>query len=134
VVRAEMGKCKGCEGIVFDGFPRTIAQAKELDLMLMEYNNPIALVLYLEVDEAELFKRIMHRSQISGRTDDNAEVIRRRIEVYGQQTYPLIDYYKMQGKCVSIDGMRTIDEVYADLCKVIDDFRKNHTSPFWKVD
>lgn len=119
-----IGKNKVATGFVFDGFPRTLPQAEALDGMLAEKNIPINIVFFLDVDEEELFKRIMHRAQISGRTDDNEETIRKRIEVYHQQTHPLIDFYEKQGKVIRIDGMREIPEVFDSIAGHIDSFIK----------
>ncbi len=119
-VRAKISKCCQCVGFVFDGFPRTLPQAVDLDKILAHLKAPIRMVFNLDVNEEELFNRIMHRAKISGRTDDNEETIRKRIEVYKQQTMPLIDYYDAQGKCMHVDGMRGIDEVFADICRLID--------------
>jgi adenylate kinase len=122
VVQAEMSKCNNCGGFVFDGFPRTIPQATALDNLLKDFNSPISLVFYLEVDEAELYRRILGRAQTSDRSDDNEVIISRRVEVYRQQTLPLLDYYRSQGKCISIDGMKSIDLVFADITENIDYF------------
>jgi adenylate kinase len=120
MVREHMKKNPQARGFVFDGFPRTIAQAEALDRMLEEAGGPIEMVFYLEVDEDELFKRILHRAQISGRTDDNEETIRKRIDVYKSQTYPLIDYYDAQKKVIRIDGMHSIDQVFSVIRKSLD--------------
>jgi adenylate kinase len=119
-VNLKMMKNSESAGFVFDGFPRTIAQAEALDKMLAETHSPISLVFYLEVHENELFKRIMHRAKLSGRTDDNEETIRKRVEVFTEQTYPLLEYYKKQKKCIHIDGMRGIEDVFAHICEHID--------------
>lgn len=111
-------------GFVFDGFPRTLPQAESLDRMLDEKNIPINLVFYLDVHEDELYKRILHRAEISGRSDDKEETIRKRIEVYNQQTRPLIDFYEKQGKVTRVDGMRDIDEVFESIAERIDLFLK----------
>ena len=120
MVKEHMKKNSQARGFVFDGFPRTIAQAEALDRMLEEDGGPIKMVFYLEVDEEELFKRILHRAQISGRTDDNEETIRKRIDVYKSQTYPLIDYYDAQKKVIRIDGMHSIDQVFSVIRKSLD--------------
>ena len=110
------------KGFIFDGFPRNNVQAEILDEKLAEMQTPISLVLYLDVTEEELFKRILLRAQISGRADDTAEVIKKRIEVYTQQTQPLLDYYRQQGKLIPIAGMGTIEEVFALIEKEIDGY------------
>ena len=109
-------------GFIFDGFPRTIVQAKALDCLLEEKRAPICLVISVEVAEEELFNRLMGRSEDSGRSDDNAEIARRRLQVYKDQTLPLISYYKAQNKIVSIDGMAPVDEVFSRICKAVDGF------------
>ena len=110
------------KGFIFDGFPRNNVQAEILDQKLAEMQTPISLVLYLDVTEEELFKRILLRAQISGRADDTAAVIKKRIEVYTQQTQPLLDYYRQQGKLIPIAGMGTIEEVFALIEKEIDGY------------
>lgn len=109
-------------GFIFDGFPRTIVQAKALDCLLQEKEAPISLVISVEVDEEELFSRLMGRSEDSGRSDDSAEIARRRLQVYKDQTFPLISYYKTQGKIVSVDGMAPVEEVFSRICKAVDGF------------
>lgn len=111
---------KSPKGFIFDGFPRNAAQAEILDKVLNKKLIPISKVLYLNVTEEELFNRIMYRSQHSGRADDTPEVIRKRIEVYNQQTKPVMNYYHQQGKLININGMGTVEEVFAEICKVID--------------
>ena len=115
-------KHKEIQGYIFDGFPRTTVQAEKLDETVERDGAPISLVLYLDVSEEELFKRIMYRSQHSGRCDDTADVVRKRIEVYKHQTYPLLDYYRKQGKLKTINGMGTIEEVFEEIEEVIDSY------------
>jgi adenylate kinase len=109
-------------GYIFDGFPRTTLQAEKLDETIEKDKAPISLVLFLDVTEEELTKRIMLRSQISGRADDTEEVIKKRIEVYEAQTKPLLDYYRKQGKLIAVDGMGTIEEVFEKIVKEIDGY------------
>jgi adenylate kinase len=110
------------KGFIFDGFPRNNAQAEILDEKLADMNSPITLVLYLDVTEEELTKRILYRSQHSGRADDTEDVIKKRIEVYNQQTRPLLDYYRKQGKLIDIHGMGTIEEVFEKIAREIDGY------------
>ncbi|MFW5793030.1 MAG: adenylate kinase [Bacteroidota bacterium] len=112
------------EGFVFDGFPRTIVQAEILDKMLEKRKMPIDVVISVEVKEEELFKRMMGRAEDSGRSDDNEETIKKRIEVYKNQTYPLIDYYRRQGKLVAVNGMESVDKVFEKISRSIDFFRE----------
>lgn len=109
-------------GLIFDGFPRTIVQAEMLDQMLEEHDMPIDVVLSVDVNEEELFKRLMGRGEDSGRSDDKTDIIWRRIEVYKEQTMPLIDFYKKQGKIVSINGMSPVDQVFGKIIKAVDTY------------
>lgn len=107
-------------GFIFDGFPRTIVQAEMLDRMMEDHGIPINLVISVEVDEQELFKRLMGRAQDSGRSDDTEDIIWKRIEVYKSQTLPLLAYYRKQGKIASIDGMNPVEEVFGKISRAID--------------
>lgn len=112
---------KGAVGFLFDGFPRTIAQAEALDKLLQLKGASIDLVEILDVDEEELIRRLVHRGKTSGRADDADEnVQRKRQEVYKRDTYPVADYYRQQQKLVHIDGMGEIDEVFGRLRAAID--------------
>lgn len=103
---------KESKGVIFDGFPRTIPQAKALKKMLNERNTDVSVMLNLQVDEEELISRLLERGKISGRSDDNLETIKSRLEVYHNQTAPLADYYIGEGKHVAIKGMGTIEEIF----------------------
>jgi len=107
-------------GCLFDGFPRTIAQAEALDKNLESLGSPLDLVLELVADEQELTHRMLERAKTEGRADDTPETIANRMEVYRNQTAPLLDYYREQGKLVSIDGMGTPDEVFARIRECVD--------------
>jgi len=107
-------------GCLFDGFPRTIAQAESLDANLDKLGTPLDMVLALECDEAELTRRMLERAKLEGRSDDTPETIANRMKVYGEQTAPLLDYYSIQGKLVKIDGMGTPDEVFARIQQCVD--------------
>lgn len=109
-------------GFIFDGFPRTIVQAEALDQMLDKNGIPICLVIAVEVDKKELFKRILGRGEDSGRSDDSEKIVHRRLQVYEDQTMPLISYYREQGKFVSINGMAHVDEVFNKICLAIDTY------------
>jgi adenylate kinase len=115
--RAREGKING---FVMDGFPRTLRQALDFDRLLSETGESVSLVLALDVDEEEIVTRLLKRAQLEGRKDDTEEVIRNRMKVYHAQTSPLMEYYKKQGKFVSLHGVGSIDEIFADICKVID--------------
>jgi adenylate kinase len=109
------------KGFLFDGFPRTVAQAEALDKLLSLKRTEIALVLSLEVSEEELVRRLLNRGKTSGRPDDNDEiVIRKRFVVYKNETSPVAEYYKQANKFVSIKGEGTLTDIFDSLCTVID--------------
>lgn len=110
-------------GIIFDGFPRTLNQAKLLDRMMVKKGLEIHLVIGIKVDSDELVKRIKHRSLNSDRTDDSEAVIHRRMEIYRQQTYPVMDYYQSQGKFETVSGMAPVETVFQRICNVIDNYK-----------
>jgi len=111
-------------GYIFDGFPRTTAQAVALDEMLSARSMSVALVLALNVDEDELTKRILKRGETSGRADDqNVETIRNRVRVYESQTAPLAEFYAKHQKLHRVEGVGSIDEITDALCKRIENFR-----------
>ena len=113
---------KGC---IFDGFPRTTAQAEIFDTLLEEMNSKVDVMVYMDVPEEELIKRILLRGKDSGRADDASEdVIRNRIEVYREQTAIVAHHYAAQDKYAEIDGLGTFDEVFHRLTEVIDEHHK----------
>jgi adenylate kinase len=112
---------KGAKGFLFDGYPRTVAQAAALDKLLELKKTGIETVLFLNVDEEELIKRLIHRGKTSGRSDDTDEnVQRKRQEVYRNETLPVAAFYKKQNKVVNIKGMGTVEEIFSSLSGVID--------------
>lgn len=113
-------KDKASEGMIFDGFPRTIPQAEALEQLLADRGTRIDAVVGLEVPEEELIKRILLRGQQSGRADDNEETARKRLEVYHNQTSPLKAYYEEQGKYRAINGLGTIDGIFELIKEVLD--------------
>ncbi|MGZ5928584.1 MAG: adenylate kinase [Rhizomicrobium sp.] len=110
------------KGAVFDGFPRTIAQAEALDRMLAQRGRKIDLVLELKVDDAALLARVESRIAAGGtlRADDNPETLKKRLEVYYASTAPLLGYYGGQGKLKSLDGMAPIGVVTAQIAGILD--------------
>lgn len=121
MIRNKLVAHQKAAGFIFDGFPRTQAQAAALDQLLEEQGTAINTMLALSVEKEELIKRILHRGQDSGRSDDtNREVIERRIEEYNNKTAPLTQYYSAQGKYHSIEGMGSVDEIFHRLCTAID--------------
>ncbi|MFW5832432.1 MAG: adenylate kinase [Prolixibacteraceae bacterium] len=112
---------KDTNGFIFDGFPRTVEQAKALDAVLNTKGTPVSAMLSLEVEKQELINRLLSRGKESGRADDqDVSVIENRINVYNQKTAPLIEYYKEQGKHYGINGMGTIDEIAGRLKAVVE--------------
>lgn len=108
-------------GFLFDGFPRTVAQAEALDKLLDLKGSDIAMVLFLEVNEDELIKRLVNRAKTSGRSDDADEGIqRKRQEVYKNETLPVAAHYGKTKKVVNVNGIGTIDEIFARLASHID--------------
>lgn len=105
-------KEQATQGVIFDGFPRTIPQAEALERLLADRGTKIDAVVGLEVPEDELIKRILLRGQMSGRADDNEETARKRLEVYHNQTSPLKAYYEEQGKYRAINGLGSIDGIF----------------------
>lgn len=99
-------------GVIFDGFPRTIPQAKALKEMLAKRGSKVHAVVGLEVDDKELIDRLLKRGLESGRSDDNLETINQRLEVYNKQTAPLRDYYTAEGKYHGIKGSGAIDDIF----------------------
>jgi adenylate kinase len=111
---------RGHKGVIFDGFPRTIPQAEALKQMLDERGDKVAAMIELDVPEDELMQRLIKRGQDSGRADDNEETIKKRLVVYHSQTQPLIDWYRQEGLHHHINGSGTLERIFADIQKVID--------------
>lgn len=108
-------------GVVFDGFPRTIAQAKALDKMLESQNQEISALVALTVPHDELLKRLSSRGLTSGRTDDaNLETIEHRLNIYHKKTIPVIDHYRKQEKYFPIEGVGKIDDISSLLIQTIE--------------
>ena len=112
------------KGAVFDGFPRTIPQAEALDSMLKARDRKIDVVIELKVDDAVLIGRVEHRikqNEGASRADDTPETLKNRLAVYYKNTAPLIEYYKKQGKLVTVDGMAPIDQVSKAIAAALDE-------------
>ena len=115
MVRSRLAEADAQDGFLLDGYPRTLDQVEALDGMLAELGTPLDLVLLLVVEQEEVVQRLVARGAEQGRSDDTEETIRRRLEVYAEQTAPLIDVYEQRGLVRRVDGMASIDEVTAAL-------------------
>lgn len=117
----KLDKSSDAKGFIFDGFPRTTAQAEALDNLLKEKGTAITVMLALDVEKQELVDRLLNRGKDSGRADDqDISVIENRIAVYNRETAIVANYYKAQGKHTSIHGMGSIDDIFNRLCATID--------------
>lgn len=123
MISAKLDANKNAKGFIFDGFPRTQAQAAALDTLLAGKGTTITGMLALDVEYDELVRRILHRGKDSGRPDDqDPQIIGKRVDEYNKKTAPLIDYYKAQNKFHAIKGDGTVEEIFIKLCAVIDKF------------
>ena len=109
-------------GFLLDGYPRTLAQVEELDGMIKFTGHELDAVVVLTVDSEELVQRLLQRAETDGRSDDTEEVIRRRQEVYAEQTEPLIDVYRDRNLLIEVDGMGEVDEVTERIFTALDRF------------
>ncbi|MFN5347502.1 MAG: adenylate kinase, partial [Bacteroidota bacterium] len=121
MLESEADKHPDAKGYIFDGFPRTPAQAAALDAFLTSKGTAISGMIALEVDEEELRTRLMIRGKDSGRPDDqDPAIIQKRIDVYKNETEPVRDFYMAQNKYTGINGIGSIDEIFDRLCGAID--------------
>jgi len=123
IIGERLDKPDCSKGVIFDGFPRTVAQAKALDAMLAQRGRKIDAVIELKVDDDAMVGRMESRVRETpgaARADDNPETLRKRLGVYRQNTAPLLDFYRNQGKLVTVDGMASIADVSAAIRRIID--------------
>ncbi len=121
MLSAEVDKSPNANGFIFDGFPRTSAQASALDELLSGKSTSISLMVALDVPEDELKTRLLKRAEVSGRADDaDSNVIQNRIDVYNAQTAPVADFYGTQSKLRLVNGVGSIDEIFTRVCQAID--------------
>ncbi|MBP5365617.1 MAG: adenylate kinase [Bacteroidales bacterium] len=111
---------KDTKGVIFDGFPRTVEQAKALKAILNSYKTDVTIMLNLQVPDKELMTRLIERGKVSGRSDDNEETIKKRIEVYNTQTKPVMNFYKAENKLANIEGVGAIETIFETICEAVD--------------
>lgn len=117
----KMDEYPNAKGFIFDGFPRTVPQAKALDKLLNAKGTPISVMIALEVQEDELVKRLLIRGKDSGRPDDQDEtLIRKRITEYNSKTVPVADFYNTQGKFIGVYGIGEIEEIFGKISAAVD--------------
>ena len=121
MLKQEVIDNKNSIGFIFDGFPRTAAQAKMLDQFLNKKGTPVTKVIHLDTPELVVLNRIIKRGESNGRNDDNMGAFKVRWSAYQSQTVPAIDYFAGRGKVIKVNGEQTIDEVYAEIKKIIDE-------------
>ena len=121
ILEAEVMKHPNAKGVIYDGFPRTNAQAEALDKFLEGKGDSISLMVALDVEEDELKTRLLKRAEVSGRADDaDPKIIENRIANYNRQTAPVADFYNAQGKLRLVDGIGSIDEIFGRICEAVD--------------
>lgn len=126
MIRNKLEQNADARGFIFDGFPRTQAQAVALDNLLQEKGTSIDKMLALDVNDEELIKRILNRGKDSGRSDDSdPAIIRKRIDEYNAKTAPLIEYYRAQNKLHLVEGLGTVEHIFELLCEAIDSLGKS---------
>jgi adenylate kinase len=123
MLESEVNNCPEAKGFIFDGFPRTNPQAIALENLLEGKGTSVSLMLALVVSEDELTKRLLLRGADSGRPDDqNEDIVRNRIKVYNNQTAVVADFYSAQNKFESINGIGSIDDIFKNICSIIDKY------------
>jgi adenylate kinase len=125
MVRNRIDESDAEPGFLLDGYPRTVAQVEELDGMIKHTGHKLDAVVVLTVDGEELVQRLLQRAETDGRSDDTEDVIRRRQELYIEQTEPLIDVYRGRGMLIEVDGMGEVDEVTQRIFKALQDVNES---------
>ena len=119
MIKNKLEEHKDGPGFIFDGFPRTVDQARELRKALTDYDERVCVMISLEVERDVLVKRLLLRGQQTGRSDDNLETINNRIDVYDKQTKPVTYYYQKMRKHAAVDGTGSIDKIFDRIVEVI---------------
>ena len=120
MIRNKLEENQDGPGFIFDGFPRTVAQARELRKALTDYDERVGVMISLEVPREELVKRLLKRGEETGRSDDNMETINNRIDVYNRQTIPVTYYYDKMRKHAPVEGTGSVDKIFERIVEVID--------------
>jgi adenylate kinase len=120
MIRKKIEEHQQGPGFIFDGFPRTVEQARELRKALTDYDERVSMMISLDVPREELVKRLLKRGKDTGRSDDNLETINNRIDVYNRQTIPVTYYYDKMHKYASVDGLGSVDKIFGRIVEVID--------------
>lgn len=119
MIRNKIEEYQDGAGFIFDGFPRTVEQARELRKALTDYDERVGVMISLEVPREELVKRLLKRGKDTGRSDDNLETINNRIDVYNRQTIPVTYYYEKMHKHAPVEGTGSVDEIFERIVEVI---------------
>jgi adenylate kinase len=120
IVEERLGQADARKGFILDGFPRNTAQAQVLDAMLQRLQQPpVAKAVHLHVTDEEIVQRLLERAHKEGRPDDREDVIRHRIDVYNAETSPLLDYYRLQNKLETVQGIGSVDEIFKRIIAVL---------------
>jgi adenylate kinase len=120
LIRERLDDEDTASGFVLDGFPRTSAQAEALDELLDEIGRDLTIILEFQAPECVVLERLDGRAKTEGRTDDGRDIVKRRLQVYAEQTAPLVAYYRARGNLVGIHADRTVDEVFAEVQRVLE--------------
>lgn len=124
MIRNKLEAHQDSPGFIFDGFPRTVEQARELRKALTDYDERVGVMISLDVPREELVKRLLKRGKETGRTDDNLETINNRIDVYNRQTIPVTYYYDKMHKHAAVDGTGSVEKIFARIVEAIDKVKR----------
>ncbi len=119
MIRNKLEESQGGSGFIFDGFPRTVEQARDLRKALTDYDERVSVMVSLEVPREELVDRLLKRGECTGRADDNLKTINNRIDVYNRQTVPVTYYYDKMHKHAGVDGTGSVDKIFERIDEVI---------------
>ena len=124
MIESKLREYQSAAGFIFDGFPRTVAQAEALDKLLGQHQTEITCMVALQVEDKELIRRLLERGKTSGRADDqNAGLIGNRIAEYNNKTLPVANYYQAQDKLTAVKGVGEIDEIFQHICQAIEQYQ-----------